>query len=165
MTRPRPGLSRNDPFVIRTRIRGVTLVTLFSVAATSLLVYTCTPNSWGGTLQALGLSHPTGVETVAAVLLTGVLFAGPLVERAVEWEVEGLVDGRLTMVGWRNYVVVGFSAWGRYGREGADMVGGIGAAYGGDCVPRVYGAADAFGGGFGREDGNSYAAGVWDRCV
>ena len=109
VTRPRAGLSRNNPFVIRTRIRGVTIVTLACVLLSSLVVYARTDNSWLQTLAALGLAHPTPAAALRAVALTAVLFTGPLLEKAVDWDgIDGWEGGRLTIIGWRNYIVVGY---------------------------------------------------------
>lgn len=112
LTRPRANIDRNEPFVIRTRIRAVTVVTIFCILCTSTIIYLRTPRSWLDTLAFMGLSQITPstlVDIGYTLLLTMVLFAGPLLEVAVVGVVDddehvGLTQALSSWVAWRNYV-------------------------------------------------------------
>lgn len=91
-TRPSPSLSRDAPSVIRARITSVSL----TCAITSLATFLVLANK--GSLDNAHVLHvmgywPLGLsESARALLLTAILFAGPLFEYFV-------VDG-----GWRDWV-------------------------------------------------------------
>ncbi|ROW17479.1 hypothetical protein VPNG_00651 [Cytospora leucostoma] len=93
-TRPSPTLSRDAPSVIRARITSVTITCVVTSLATFYILV-----AWGGygnadALHALGY-WPAGVpEALRALLLTALLFLGPLYESLV---VEG---------GWRGWVAL-----------------------------------------------------------
>jgi hypothetical protein len=105
-------LDRNHPLVIRTRIRAATFVTLLCVFLTSVAIFLTTSKGWWETLEFMGVAHVTpGTvrDAVRALGLTAVLFAGPvLVRLAMDGVacVDGIANGRLNLIGWRNYVVV-----------------------------------------------------------
>ncbi|KAI5819855.1 CAAX protease self-immunity-domain-containing protein [Pyronema omphalodes] len=117
-TRPRPGLDRNTPNVIATRVRIASIITLICTFLTSIILFTVTGQGWWAVLSLMGITHitPTTVwDTIKVLGVTGVLFMGPLTERAweaVRWHgwrgfVPGVIGkrGRIGWVGWRNYVV------------------------------------------------------------
>ncbi|KAI5854817.1 hypothetical protein BZA05DRAFT_251012 [Tricharina praecox] len=112
ITRPRRGLDRSSTFVIQARVRGVTVVTMLCVAITSAVVhYSRSPSSWWSTLEFMAIAHitpRTAWDILKALLLTAVLFLGPMLEQICTGSVgtgEGFANGRLTWIGWRNYVV------------------------------------------------------------
>lgn len=115
-TRPRPGLNRNSPLVIQARVRGAIVTTMVCTLATSVLVFFKTRSGWWDTLSSMGLAHiapRTVTDILRTLLLTAVLFAGPLAERLVLRIVTGedpdddvVQSGRLDWIRWRNYVAV-----------------------------------------------------------
>jgi len=112
ITRPRPGLERNSTFVIQARVRGVTMVTMLCVGITAAVMhYVRSPTTWWSTLGSMGITYigpRTAWDILKSLLLTGVLFQGPMMERILtgDWKDEGWVYGRFNWIGWRNYVVV-----------------------------------------------------------
>ncbi|KAK4137367.1 Abi-domain-containing protein [Trichocladium antarcticum] len=103
-TRPSPTLSRDAPSVIRARIRSVALSCLVCTAAT----YTVLARTAGATpaeaLHLLGLWPPAPAASLRALLLTALLFLGPLYSTLV-------VDGA-----WRDLLTRGpfaeaWTAW------------------------------------------------------
>lgn len=119
LTRPRPNLPRDTPSHIRLRIRAVTFATLLSITITSFLLLFNLP-SWKSLTHntgVLGIYEPSPsviVDCIKALLLTGVLFVGPIwkgIEEVREsgegmkgWWEEARQDMR-GWVGWRNCVV------------------------------------------------------------
>ncbi|KAL8972743.1 MAG: hypothetical protein Q9197_002637 [Variospora fuerteventurae] len=111
ITRPSPTLSRDAPSVIRARIRFVTVSVTLSTIATFYILATRTNASPLQMLRLLGW-YPIGIaEPVKTLLLTALLFAGPLLERAViEGRWKGWIRGQplhetlTSWIGWRNYV-------------------------------------------------------------
>ena len=120
-TRPRPGLNRNYPPVIQARVRGAIVVTMVCTLATSALVFFKTRNGWWDTLSSMGLAHiapRTVLDILRVLLLTAILFVGPLGERLVLRVVTGedadddvVLSGRLDWIRWRNYVAVRLSIY------------------------------------------------------
>ena len=112
-TRPSPTLTRDAPSVIRARIRAVTLACL---ACTGFTIYLITTQSKISLLEACRLLGfwPIGLpETAKSVLLTLILFAGPLFEKGIveggwrDWiRGRALVDTLSSWVGYRNFVIV-----------------------------------------------------------
>ena len=113
LTRPSPDLPRDSPTVIRARVRSVTLsCALCSVITICILsFYAHVPR-----LQILKLLgwYPIDIAgTAKPLLLTALLFAGPLFEKGVvdgkwkEW-IRGrkLYECLDSWIGWRNYVAV-----------------------------------------------------------
>ncbi|KAL2000354.1 hypothetical protein VTN02DRAFT_3216 [Thermoascus thermophilus] len=110
-TRPSPTLSRDAPSVIRARIRAVTTACIVcSLAIVALVVYKGNA-SLSEALRLLGWWPLGPAEIARSLLLTAILFAGPLFERGVaEGEWRDWIRGSrvaLTLGGWigyRNYV-------------------------------------------------------------
>jgi prenyl protein peptidase len=112
-TRPSPSLSRDAPSVIRARIRAVT----GSCIVSSIVVLWLIVEEGGSTIDAgvriLGW-WPVGVlEIIRSLLLTAILFTGPLFERGIvegEWRFwfrrSKLSESLGGWIGWRNYVAV-----------------------------------------------------------
>lgn len=114
-TRPSASLSRDAPSVIRSRVRAVTLAciasTFFVVALASLQGDISLPE----TLKMLGWWPIGFLEIVQSLLLTAVLFSGPLFERGIaegDWRSwvrgEGLSETLRSWIGFRNFVAVCF---------------------------------------------------------
>ena len=82
-TRPRPTLSRDAPIVIRTRIRLVYASVALCLAVTVYILAHHLHLSRPTILRSLGLYPITLASTVQPLLLTLLLFAGPLFERAI----------------------------------------------------------------------------------
>ncbi|KAE8154793.1 hypothetical protein BDV25DRAFT_147000 [Aspergillus avenaceus] len=110
-TRPSLTLSRDAPSVIRARIKAVTLSCIVSTLAVSWLITTKNNVSFPGTFKLLGW-WPIGFpEIIRSLLLTAILFAGPLYESGIaEGEWRDWIKGRRVYetlygwIGWRNYV-------------------------------------------------------------
>ncbi|KAM5452071.1 CAAX prenyl protease [Microsporum audouinii] len=110
-TRPGPTLSRDAPSLIKARIRAVMLSCLCcSLAAFYLIVHSGRSSPLEG-LQLLGWWPIGFLEIGKSLLLTALLFMGPLFEMGIaegKWRswVRGrnLVETLRTWVGWRNYV-------------------------------------------------------------
>ncbi|KAI9677616.1 MAG: hypothetical protein M1817_006570 [Caeruleum heppii] len=110
-TRPSPHLSRDAPSVIRARIRAVTLSCILSTLGTYYVTTTWGHYSILDSLHLLGYWPLSLLDIAKSVLLTAVLFAGPLFESGI---VEGgwrtwLRGQRMReslggWIGWRNYV-------------------------------------------------------------
>ncbi|KAL4888494.1 hypothetical protein BDV59DRAFT_188522 [Aspergillus ambiguus] len=111
ITRPSPTLSRDAPSVIRARIRAVTISCILSTGAVLWLI---TAKDHVSVLDALRLMGwwPLGVqEILRSLLLTAILFIGPLFERGIaegEWK-DWIRGNRVSetlrgWIGWRNYV-------------------------------------------------------------
>lgn len=105
-TRPSPTLSRDAPSVIRARIRIVTAACVVSELAVSCLIVEQGGISLRDALRLQGW-WPVGVGEVArSLLLTAILFTGPLFERVVESGGRDLLPSVSGWIGWRNYVAV-----------------------------------------------------------
>lgn len=114
-TRPSRALSRDAPSVIRARIASVSLSCAVCSAITLLILTSGGRATYGAGLHAMGW-WPVGLwETATSVLLTAVLFLGPLYEALIvhggwrEWaRLKPVYDlfGELTT--WRNIVAVSF---------------------------------------------------------
>ncbi|PYH97507.1 prenyl protein protease [Aspergillus ellipticus CBS 707.79] len=110
-TRPSPTLSRDAPSVIRARIRAVTSSCVVSSLAVLWLIIGKNDASFSEALHFLGWWPVSLVDIFRSLLLTAILFAGPLFERGIaegEWR-EWIRGGRVTSalrswIGWRNYV-------------------------------------------------------------
>ncbi|KAE8349708.1 Sucrase/ferredoxin-like-domain-containing protein [Aspergillus coremiiformis] len=110
-TRPSPTLSRDAPSVIRARIKAVTLSCIGSTLAVSWLIIVLGNVSSFEALKLLGWWPIEVVEVLRIVLLTAILFAGPLFERGIaegEWR-DWIKGSRISQtlcgwIGWRNYV-------------------------------------------------------------
>lgn len=111
-TRPTPTLTRDAPSVIRARVRAVCAACLI----VSLIVLWIIVQKGSSLTEALTLLGwwPVSLGDVArCVLLTAVLFVGPLYERGIveeEWrswlQPGSLIEGLSGWIGWRNYVAV-----------------------------------------------------------
>lgn len=114
LSRPHPNLPRDSPSVIRVRIRAVTVVTIVTLVVTSSITAATTSNrSLFEVLSFLGLSPaPSSVaDILRSLLLTAILFTGPLVQRLCfdnGWrDIKDDVNKMFyTWTGWRNYVAV-----------------------------------------------------------
>jgi prenyl protein peptidase len=112
-TRPSPTLSRDAPSVIRSRVRAVTMAcagsTMFILIVVALTGLASLPEAF----KLLGW-WPLGIlEIIQSLLLTAVLFSGPLFERGVAengWKSwirgEGLSETLQSWIGFRNFVAV-----------------------------------------------------------
>ncbi|KAI9489545.1 hypothetical protein BDB00DRAFT_607547 [Zychaea mexicana] len=109
-------LSRNHPVIIRNRIKSVTLASIVAAILVWLIVPFASLNY--SIFQALGLSLPSSVPELVAltgpVVLTTILFLGPLVQLFFEQSLpfqSNFDFGRdvknvfLSLLGQRNYVV------------------------------------------------------------
>lgn len=117
LTRPSPTLSRDNPSVIRARIRSVCISCFFCCLCTFLILLFVAQLSVSETLHYLGF-WPLGiVESVRALGLTALLFAGPLFLYLVvddgwrDWVIgrgEPLKEVWGDMLSWRNIVAVSY---------------------------------------------------------
>ncbi|KAI9882498.1 MAG: hypothetical protein M1823_005758 [Watsoniomyces obsoletus] len=110
-TRPSPRLSRDAPAVIRARIRAVTLSCMFSTLATLTLLVTRGGVSIPQAVRILGYWPWSLVDIGKSLLLTAILFAGPLFEAGIiegrwqDWiQGRGVLEVLNSWGGWRNYV-------------------------------------------------------------
>lgn len=112
-TRPSPTLTRDAPSVIRARVRAVTLACL---ASTCFTIYLITTQGKTTPLEACRLLGfwPIGLPEIArSLLLTLILFAGPLFEKGIvedgwrDWiRGRSLIETLSSWVGYRNFVIV-----------------------------------------------------------
>ncbi|KAL8641886.1 MAG: hypothetical protein Q9228_001360 [Teloschistes exilis] len=110
-TRPSPTLSRDAPSVIRARIRFVSVSVTLATIATIYVLAARANASHLDILRLLGW-YPIGlVEVAKSLLLTAILFAGPILEKAViesgwkDWlRGQTLHESLSSWIGWRNYV-------------------------------------------------------------
>ncbi|PYH49668.1 CAAX prenyl protease RCE1 [Aspergillus saccharolyticus JOP 1030-1] len=110
-TRPSPTLSRDAPSVIRARIRSVTLSCIVSTLIVAWLIIGKDDGSLTEALKLLGWWPVSFTDIFRSLILTAILFAGPLFERGIaegEWR-EWVHGSRITAslrswIGWRNYV-------------------------------------------------------------
>ena len=112
-TRPSPSLSRDAPSVIRARIRIVTISVILSTIATIYILSVNIALSATNIFHLLGWYPIALTEIARCLLLTAVLFAGPLYEKGVvesgwkDWiSGEGLHETLSSWIGWRNFVAV-----------------------------------------------------------
>ena len=110
-TRPSPSLSRDAPSVIRARIRFVACSVLVSSLVTSYVLSTRADEDYSTILHNLGLFPLEGVAIAKVILLTALLFAGPLFEKAIvedgwrRWlKGTDLHETLSSWIGWRNFV-------------------------------------------------------------
>ena len=110
-TRPSPTLSRDAPSVIRARIRFVTVSVSISCLITAYLLSVRAYESTPSILHSFGL-YPVDIWAIASsILLTSLLFAGPLFEKTIVesgWRtwIYG-TELRATLaswIGWRNFI-------------------------------------------------------------
>lgn len=117
-TRPSPTLSRDAPHVIRARITSVTLTCVVASLTTLAVLTRVGGHGFGGALHALGY-WPVGLaEALRALLLTALLFLGPLFESLVveegwrDWlTFEPVKEVLREITAWRNIVAVGPQAF------------------------------------------------------
>lgn len=109
--------SRDDPILIRTRIRLITVATLLSTTLTATTIYGLSGDArgWHDVLEKMGLVLKLDGRSVRDIArttgLVGVLFAGSLWERVVVGQGWKRVDEGVKEIGrswgaWRNYVAV-----------------------------------------------------------
>ncbi|SLM35742.1 hypothetical protein LPUS_05102 [Lasallia pustulata] len=110
-TRPSPTLSRDAPSVIRARIRLVTLSSTLSTLLTIYLITTLTHSTLPSTLRLLGWYPIHPLSILRPLLLTILLFSGPLFEKAIihrSWRIwlrgRALHESLSSWIGWRNYI-------------------------------------------------------------
>ncbi|KAJ5180315.1 hypothetical protein N7492_003525 [Penicillium capsulatum] len=110
-TRPSPSLSRDAPSVIRARIRAVTGSCVASSLIVLWIVVEQGNSSVGAALGLLGWWPLDFADMARCLLLTALLFAGPLYERGLvesEWRSwfrrSKLSESLGGWIGWRNYV-------------------------------------------------------------
>ncbi|KAJ5612339.1 hypothetical protein N7510_005533 [Penicillium lagena] len=110
-TRPSPSLSRDAPSVIRARIRAVTASCFVSSVVVLWIIVEEGNSSFGAALSALGWWPIDLGDIIRCVLLTAILFLGPLFERGVvegEWRSwfrrAKFSESLGGWIGWRNYV-------------------------------------------------------------
>ncbi|KAJ5238321.1 CAAX amino terminal protease [Penicillium chermesinum] len=116
-TRPTPTLSRDAPSVIRARIRAVTGSCIIASLVVLWLATEEGNTSFAAAVMLLGWWPISVADIARCVLLTAVLFLGPLFERGIvegEWRLwfrrNKLYESLSGWIGWRNYVAVIFIA-------------------------------------------------------
>ncbi|KAJ5279934.1 hypothetical protein N7478_005306 [Penicillium angulare] len=110
-TRPSPSLSRDAPSVIRARIRAVSGSCILSSLVVLWLIIDQGNSSLAAAITLLGWWPISFADIARTLLLTAILFIGPLFERGVvegEWR-SWLRGSKLSeslggWIGWRNYV-------------------------------------------------------------
>ncbi|KAL2855509.1 Sucrase/ferredoxin-like-domain-containing protein [Aspergillus pseudoustus] len=110
-TRPSATLSRDAPSVIRARIRAVTLSCTICMLAVFWLIIAKDDASVSEALKLTGWWPLNVVDAFRSLVLTAILFTGPLFERGVaegEWG-DWFRGARISetlggWIGWRNYV-------------------------------------------------------------
>ena len=113
-TRPSPNLSRDNPVVIRARIRFVSLSVIICSFSTIYVISICAGASLVEVLHLLGWYPVSILEIVKVLFLTSLLFAGPLFESGIvesgwrDWiQGHSLQDTLSSWIGFRNFVAVG----------------------------------------------------------
>lgn len=111
-TRPTATLTRDAPSVIRARVRAVSAACLI-VSLIVLWIIVQKGSSLAEAVTLLGWWPVILGDVARCVLLTAVLFVGPLYERGIiegEWrswlQPGSLIEGLSGWIGWRNYVAV-----------------------------------------------------------
>lgn len=113
LTRPSPILPRDSPTVIRARVTSVTLSCIVSALITIYIFHTYAHASLPQTFRLLGWYPISLPDVFKPILLTALLFTGPLFERGIvesgwrEW-IRGrkLFECLGSWQGFRNYVAV-----------------------------------------------------------
>ena len=112
-TRPSPNLSRDAPSVIRARIRSVFLSTSLCTLFAIYILSTHASASLAEGLRLLGWYPVSVIDIAKALLLTVLLFAGPVFEKGIiesgwkSWITgQSLYESLSSWIGWRNYVAV-----------------------------------------------------------
>ncbi|KAI4200635.1 MAG: hypothetical protein LQ350_003775 [Teloschistes chrysophthalmus] len=110
-TRPSPTLSRDAPSVIRARIRFVSISVTLATIATIYVLAARANASHLDILRLLGWYPISLVDVAKSLLLTAILFAAPILEKAViesrwkDWlRGQTLHESLSSWIGWRNYV-------------------------------------------------------------
>jgi len=110
-TRPTRTLSRDAPSVIRTRVRIVSMACIVTTVAALMLMTQKGNLSMAQSLKILGWWPVSSRDIFCDVLLTAILFAGPLFERgAVEGGWKGWIRGQGlsetlgSWIGFRNFI-------------------------------------------------------------
>ncbi|EPS26120.1 hypothetical protein POX_c04502 [Penicillium oxalicum] len=110
-TRPSPSLSRDAPSVIRARIRAVTLSCVVCSLVVLWLIVEKGGSSPGAALSLMGWWPINLGDILRSLLLTAVLFLGPLYERGIaegEWRSwfsrTSWSQSLSGWIGWRNFV-------------------------------------------------------------
>ncbi|OJJ52607.1 hypothetical protein ASPSYDRAFT_51723 [Aspergillus sydowii CBS 593.65] len=110
-TRPSATLSRDAPSVIRARIRAVTLSCIVCSLAVLCLIVTKDDCSVIDALRLLGWWPVSFTDVFRSLVLTAILFTGPLFERGIaegewrSWFKKARISETLGgWIGWRNYV-------------------------------------------------------------
>ena len=113
-TRPSPTLSRDNPVVIRARIRFVSLSVIICSFSTIYVLSICAGASLVEALHLLGWYPVSILDLVKVLFLTSLLFAGPLFESGIvesgwrDWiQGHSLQDTLSSWIGFRNFVAVG----------------------------------------------------------
>jgi prenyl protein peptidase len=111
-TRPSPNLSRDNPSVIRARIRLVTFSVTVCAIPTVYIISARGHLDSSSVLHHLGWYPVYPLDSLKSLLLTALLFAGPLFERGVidsgwrDWvRGQDLHETLSSWIGWRNFVV------------------------------------------------------------
>jgi len=117
-SRPSPTKSKDVPSVIKARSAAVLAAVLLSIFANRYIIeqarragQTTGIPVWDEILSGWGEWKPDIGNTLVALRLTALLFAGPLVERIWIWEEWksfpwGVKESLTTLIGFRNYVFV-----------------------------------------------------------
>ncbi|KAJ5231373.1 uncharacterized protein N7469_005961 [Penicillium citrinum] len=110
-TRPSPSLSRDAPSVIRARIRAVSGSCVASSLIVLWLIVEEGNSSLGAGLSLMGWWPIDLADILRSLLLTAILFLGPLFERGIaegEWRTwfraSKWSESLSGWIGWRNYV-------------------------------------------------------------
>ncbi|MCJ1458389.1 hypothetical protein MMC28_008761 [Mycoblastus sanguinarius] len=110
-TRPSPALSRDAPSVIRARIRFVSLSVSISSLATIYVLSSHAHAPSFEILHLLGWYPISPIPILQSLLVTALLFAGPLFEKGIvesawrQWiRGKNVHETLSSWIGWRNYV-------------------------------------------------------------
>jgi prenyl protein peptidase len=115
-TRPSRALSRDAPSVIRARITSVTLTCVICSVATFVILTSKGQATNADALHSMGYWPAGLVATAKTLLLTAILFAGPLYETLVvhgawrDWlSLQPVTELFSEWTTWRNIIAVGFT--------------------------------------------------------
>ncbi|KAJ5752304.1 CAAX amino terminal protease [Penicillium odoratum] len=110
-TRPSPSLSRDAPSVIRARIRVVSASCILTTLVVLWLAVNQGGSSLGAAVTLMGWWPISVADIARSLLLTAILFIGPLYERGIvegEWRFwfrySKLSESLGGWIGWRNYI-------------------------------------------------------------
>jgi prenyl protein peptidase len=117
-SRPSHTKSKDYPSVIKARFTGVSLALVISVLGNRYIIEQARQSGqrtgipvWDDILGGWGEWRLDLEKTIHALLLTALLFFGPLVERY--WLLEGwrdigsgIYEALTSLTGWRNYIIV-----------------------------------------------------------